>query len=136
MLADDRAAPDQRAALRLLVREGRPVRPPRFSKTWPRSGAAGTEVHLATVQEPLRADYLWTTLGLRERFDALHYAADLRAKKSDPAFYAAVEARTGFAPADLVLIDDTAANIEVARACGWGGLQWTGDARLLDILPT
>ncbi len=96
--------------------------------------AAGTQVHLATVQEPRRAEHLWTTLGLRDRFDAMHYAADLGAKKSDPAFYAAVEARTGFAPAELLLIDDTAANIEVARACGWGGLHWTGEARLPDLL--
>lgn len=96
--------------------------------------AAGTEVHLATVQEPRRADYLWTTLRLRDRFDALHYAADLGAKKSDPAFYAAVEARTGFAPADLLLIDDTAANLDVARACGWGGLLWDGTAPLPDLL--
>ena len=96
--------------------------------------AEGTEVHLATVQEPLRADHLWSTLGLSERFDAMHYAADLGAKKSDPAFYAAVEARTGFRPSELLLIDDTAANLEVARACGWGGLQWTGKARLTDLL--
>lgn len=96
---------------------------------------AGTQVHLATVQESLRADYLWTALGLRDRFDAMHYAADLGAKKSDPAFYAAVEARTGFAPSELVLIDDTAANLDVARACGWGGVLWDGTARLSDVLP-
>ncbi len=96
--------------------------------------AAGVELHLATVQEPLRADYLWTRLGLRDRFDAMHYAADLGAKKSDPAFYAAVQARTGFAPAELALIDDTAANLDVARACGWGGAHWTGETRLPDLL--
>ena len=95
---------------------------------------AGTQVHLATVQEPLRAKHLWTTLGLRDRFDAMHFAADLGAKKSDPAFYAAVQARTGFAAADLLLIDDTAANLDVARACGWGGLLWDGTARLPDLL--
>ena len=94
----------------------------------------GAQVHLATVQEPLRAKYLWTTLGLRDHFDAMHYAADLGAKKSDPAFYAAVEARTGFAASELLLIDDTPANLEVARACGWAGLHWTGEARLPDLL--
>lgn len=96
--------------------------------------AKGIEVHLATVQEPLRADYLWTTLGFCKRFDAMHYAADLGAKKSDPAFYAAVEARTGFAPAELLLIDDTLANLEVARAAGWAGLHWSGSSRLPDLL--
>ena len=96
--------------------------------------ARGIEVHLATVQEPLRAEHLWTALGLRDRFDAMHYAADLGAKKSDPAFYAAVQARTGFKPAELLLIDDTVANLDVARACGWGGAHWTGQTRLPDLL--
>ncbi len=96
--------------------------------------ATGIELHLATVQEHLRADHLWTALGLRQRFDAMHYAADLGARKSDPAFYAAVEARTGFAPAELLLIDDTPANIEAARAAGWGARLWTGEARLADLL--
>lgn len=96
--------------------------------------AGGIEVHLATVQEHLRAACLWTRLGLRERFDAMHYAADLGARKSDPAFYAAVEARTGFAPAELLLIDDTPANIEAARAAGWGGAVWNGAERLATVL--
>lgn len=96
--------------------------------------ASGIQVHLATVQEHLRATYLWTTLGLSARFDGMHYAADLGARKSDGAFYAAVEARTGFAPAELMLIDDTPVNIEAARAAGWGGKLWTGETRLSDLL--
>jgi putative hydrolase of the HAD superfamily len=96
--------------------------------------AAGTQVHLATVQEPLRAHHLWTRLGLRDRFDAMHYAADLGAKKSDRAFYAAVEARTGFKPDELLLIDDTPSNLDVARACGWAGVLWDGRSRLTDLL--
>ena len=97
--------------------------------------AGGVEVHLATVQEHERAAHLWDTLGFRERFDAMHYAADLGCKKSDPAFYAAVEARTGFAAAELMLIDDTPGNVETARACGWRAALWTGGARLADLLP-
>jgi len=97
--------------------------------------AQGLQLHLATVQEHERAAYLWDRLGFREQFDAMHYAADLRATKSDPAFYAAVEARTGFAPADLLLLDDTPANIEAARAAGWRASLWTGAVRLADLLP-
>ena len=96
--------------------------------------ARGVQVHLATVQEHERAAYLWDRLEFRGQFDAMHYAADLGAKKSDPEFYAAVEARTGFAPADLVLLDDTLANVEAARAAGWGGVHWTGERRLADVL--
>jgi len=57
--------------------------------------AQGTALHLATVQEHHRARYLWNTLGLHARFDAMHYAADLGAAKPDLAFFRAVEARTG-----------------------------------------
>ena len=64
----------------------------------------------------------------------MHYAADLGCKKSDATFYAAVETRTGFAPGELLLIDDTPGNVETARAAGWRALLWTGEARLPDIL--
>ena len=96
--------------------------------------ATGVQLHLATVQEHERAAHLWDTMRLRDRFEAMHYAADLGCKKSDPAFYRAVEARTGFAPADIALLDDTAGNIEVARAAGWRGLHWTGEQTLAEIL--
>jgi len=96
--------------------------------------AAGVVLHLATVQEHERADHLWNALGLRDRFDAIHYSADLGCGKPDPAFFAAVEARTGFAPADLTLIDDKAANVDAARAAGWGGVLWDGARRLAEVL--
>ena len=96
--------------------------------------ARGLALHLATVQEHLRADYIWSSLGFRERFDAMHYAADLGCGKPDPAFFAKVAERTGFAPAEMLLIDDKAENVEAARAAGWGGLLWTGEHPLADLL--
>lgn len=96
--------------------------------------ARGVELHLATVQEHLRADYLWTRLGLNERFDAMHYAADIGAKKPDPAFFAAVMGRTGFAPADLLLIDDSPRNVDAAKAAGWAAVLWDGTQRLAKVL--
>jgi putative hydrolase of the HAD superfamily len=96
--------------------------------------AGGIELHLATVQEHHRARHLWETLGFRAQFDAMHYAADLGCAKPDPAFFRAIEARTGFAPGDLLLIDDRVNNIEGARACGWGALLWDGTRRLSEIL--
>jgi putative hydrolase of the HAD superfamily len=98
--------------------------------------AGGVQLHLATVQDHERARYLWETLGFRDRFDAVHYAAEIGWRKSDPQFYAAVEARCGFAPTELLLVDDTSANVETARACGWRAVQWTGEARLADLLPS
>lgn len=96
--------------------------------------AGGVQLHLATIQEHERAAYLWDGLGFRDRFDGMHYAADLGCKKSDEAFYRAVEARTGFCPGALALLDDTPANVAAARAAGWGGVHWTGESRLPEVL--
>jgi putative hydrolase of the HAD superfamily len=96
--------------------------------------AGGVQLHLATVQEHERAAYLWDALRLRDRFDAIHYSAALGCGKPDPAFFAAVEARTGLGPADLMLVDDKANNVEAARAAGWGGVLWDGTRRLAEVL--
>lgn len=96
--------------------------------------AQGLQLHLATVQEHERAAYLWNDMGLKDRFDAIHYAADLGHAKPAAEFYAAIEARTGFAPADLFFIDDKAANVEAAQARGWNAAVWTGKDRLADLM--
>jgi putative hydrolase of the HAD superfamily len=96
--------------------------------------ARGVQVHLATVQEHERADYLWTRMALKDRFDAIHYAADLGHAKPALEFYREIEARTGFAPADIFFIDDKAANVEAAQACGWSAAVWTGQDRLADLM--
>ena len=98
--------------------------------------AQGVELHLATVQEHERAAYLWETMALKDRFDAIHYAAALGHAKPAPEFYAAIEARTGFAPEDLFFIDDKAANVEAALARGWKAAVWTGRERLADLLAS
>lgn len=95
---------------------------------------AGLVLHLATVQEHHRARHLWETLALKDRFDAIHYAAELGCAKPDPAFWAAVQARTGYAPADLLLIDDSPRNVEGARAAGWAAVLWDGTETLGAVL--
>ena len=96
--------------------------------------ALGLQLHLATVQEHRRADYLWSTLKLKERFDGLHYSAAVGFGKPDPEYFAAVERRTGFSPAELLLVDDRDRNVEAARQAGWAGILWTGDQRLGPLL--
>ena len=96
--------------------------------------ARGIELHLATVQEHERAGYLWTNMGLKDRFDAIHYAAALGHAKPALEFYREIEARTGFAPSELFFIDDKAANVEAAQACGWTAAVWTGQDRLADLM--
>lgn len=98
--------------------------------------ADGWPMRLATVQEHERAAHLWTTLGLKDRFDAIDYAADIGAMKSEPAFYRAVEARTGRPPEGHMLIDDTAANVEAARAAGWQAALWGLGLTLSKVLDS
>jgi putative hydrolase of the HAD superfamily len=96
--------------------------------------AQGVVLHLATIQEHRRADYLWTTLNLRERFDGLHHSARYQVAKPELAYFRAVEAQVGFSGPDLVLIDDGMNNVEGARAAGWRAAHWTGQERLADVL--
>jgi putative hydrolase of the HAD superfamily len=94
----------------------------------------GVELHLATIQEAERAAWLWDKLGLRHRFDALHYSGEIGAKKTDAAFYAAVEARSGLSGAQVALIDDTPDNVDAARAAGWRAVLWDGTLTLTQAL--
>lgn len=96
--------------------------------------AAGIELHLATLQEHERARYLWETLGLRDRFDRLHYSADLSAAKPDAAFFARIEQRTGLAPGEIFFVDDRQANVDAALARGWRAVRWTGAKALGELL--
>ncbi|HEX2561651.1 HAD-IA family hydrolase [Phenylobacterium sp.] len=95
---------------------------------------AGYALHLATVQEHHRARHLWEKLALKDRFDAIHYAAELGCAKPDPAFWAAVQQRTGFAPSDLLLIDDSPRNVESAEVAGWAAVLWDGTEALSAVL--
>ncbi len=96
--------------------------------------ARGVALHLATVQEHERARYLWETVGLSRHFDAMHYSADLGAVKPHDAFFAAIEARTGLAPEDLLFIDDKVENVEAARRRGWPSAVWTGRDTLAAVM--
>ncbi|MDP1643260.1 MAG: HAD family hydrolase [Phenylobacterium sp.] len=91
-------------------------------------------LHLATVQEHLRAAYLWNELGLKDRFAEIHYAAAYGCGKPDPAFFDAVAARTGHGPHELLLIDDSPRNVEAARACGWRAGLWDGTRTVADVI--
>jgi putative hydrolase of the HAD superfamily len=94
----------------------------------------GLKLHLVTVQEHMRADYLWQTLELHKQFDAMHYAADIGWAKPATEFYGAVEERTGFAPEEMFFIDDKIPNVEAARVRGWHAALWTGKRRLADLM--
>jgi putative hydrolase of the HAD superfamily len=96
----------------------------------------GIAVHLATVQEHERARHLWETLALEERFDAMHYAANLGRAKPAAAFFEAIETRIGLSVAQIAFIDDKAANVDAALAPGWRAEVWTGRSTVRDVFPS
>ncbi|WP_108659520.1 HAD-IA family hydrolase [Acuticoccus kandeliae] len=91
--------------------------------------AEGLRILLATNQEHMRAAHLMETLALADHVDGIVYSAAIGACKPDPAFFAAAERAAGTGGANLTLVDDTAANVEAARAAGWSAVHWrTGDS--------
>ncbi|WP_421723019.1 HAD family hydrolase [Bauldia sp.] len=80
-------------------------------------GAAN--LYIATNQEPLRALYLWNTLGLQHLFDDIFFSARLGSVKPDPQFFTAIERRLGHLDEPPIHFDDDPAVVDAARARGW-----------------
>ena len=54
--------------------------------------------------------------------------------KPDGAYCNAVAERLAALPVDLLLIDDSARNIEAAIAAGWQARRWSGEKTLAEVL--
>ncbi|GKX33496.1 MAG: hypothetical protein MnENMB40S_11140 [Rhizobiaceae bacterium MnEN-MB40S] len=96
--------------------------------------AMGATIFLASNQEHLRANYLMDRLGLGKHVDGIIYSAQIGAKKPDHAFFDAAAKRRGRSPQDLVLVDDTIANVEAARAAGWHAAHWESSSSLMRLV--
>ena len=91
--------------------------------------ASGYGVHLGTNQERHRAAHMRTVLGYDALFDASCYSCDLGVMKPDPGFFAAAARRIGAEPSSILFIDDSAGNVEGARAAGLAAEQWDLEQR-------
>lgn len=98
------------------------------------SRSDGLKVWLATNQEHMRAAYLMNVLGLAKRVDGMFYSAALGCRKPEGRFFRAIEAATGFAPEELLLVDDTPANVDAANEAKWHAVPWTRGLSLSAIL--
>jgi putative hydrolase of the HAD superfamily len=58
-------------------------------------------------------------------FDGLFFSHELGMRKPHPGIYHHCLRRMRCRPADCVFIDDSPANIDAARACGWHGIVYT-----------
>jgi glucose-1-phosphatase len=63
--------------------------------------------------------------------DPMFWSCELGATKSGDAAFAAVEARLGLSPGEILFIDDSLPNVERARRRGWQAAHFTDNAALV-----
>jgi len=95
----------------------------------------GGRCFTASNQEHHRIAYLRDTVGLGRHFDELIYSAALGVCKPDRVFFTTAQARMGVQAAQSILfVDDAAANVDAARACGWRAMLYRGPESLARAL--
>ena len=95
----------------------------------------GGRCFAASNQEHHRIAYLRDTVGLGRHFDDLIYSAALGVCKPDRVFFTTAQARMGVQAAQSILfVDDAAANVDAARACGWRAVLYRGPDSLARVL--
>ena len=82
------------------------------------------QVYLATNQEHLRARYLMETMGLQNEVDGIVYSAQAGFQKPQSGFFSYAVDVAGRPPNEMLLVDDTLANIDGARQAGWQAVHW------------
>lgn len=94
----------------------------------------GHQIYLTTNQDHRRARYLMREMGLENEVDGIAYSAEAGFQKPSPLFYSYAADKTGRPPNEMLLVDDTLANISGAVHAGWEAVHWDGNMGLLDIL--
>ena len=89
--------------------------------------AAGIACWLASNQHAYRASFMRQHLGYDEVFDGQFYSCDLGVLKSSPEFFSLVLDRLGLPAADVLLVDDGASYVDVARSAGLRAVRWCID---------
>lgn len=78
----------------------------------------GLRCCLATNQQDLRAAYMRRGLGYDLRFDDQFYSCELGVAKPDAAYFTTVLDRLGLRPGEVLFIDDSARNVDMAAELG------------------
>jgi HAD superfamily hydrolase (TIGR01509 family) len=94
-----------------------------------RLAAAGHPVTYLSNMPAAYADILLARHGFFQRFQAGVFSAHVGCNKPEPAIYQVAQQRFGAPAAELVLIDDTLANVEAARRLGWQAVQFMDPAQ-------
>lgn len=112
---------------------------PRVMEEVGRVRRAGLRCGLATNQERYRLDYLRHAMGLEQAFDAVFGSAEIGALKDDLRFYERVTRQLDVPRQAVLFWDDSARNVQAARAFGWQAELYQGfedfHSALADYLP-
>jgi len=88
----------------------------------------GIRCHLASNQEPYRAEYMSVTLGYSRRFAREFYSCRLGVKKPDPDYFRAILGQIDMVAGQVLFIDDHEPNVEAARSVGLQAAPFTIEA--------
>ncbi len=92
--------------------------------------ALGVQQVIATNNEHHRASYIEDEAGFRDRVSHVFSSGRIGHAKPDDAFFTHVSNTLDCDPNDLLLVDDSAANIRAAGALGWNTYHFTEETRL------
>ena len=67
---------------------------------------------------------------IEDNFAPILFSAEFGTTKPDPELFAAVDKRVGLSHSDILLIDDSASNVDAARRHGWQAIRFTHAAAL------
>ena len=96
--------------------------------------STGARVVLASNMASGQKKLFWDGLGLKKHADDLYCSGDLNVAKPDAGFYSAVTTALKTDPESIVFFDDSAANVDAAKACGWQAFLYTDVPTTLEII--
>lgn len=96
--------------------------------------ADGKRVVLATNMPSAQRVLFWDALGLSNFADEIFCSGDLNVAKPAPLFYSRVAAALNVEPDSILFFDDSAANVDAAKACGWQAFLYTDPVTTLKII--
>lgn len=122
---------------RLLVAQGLSDAADRIKEVWgtftrfddtralvARLRASGVGCHLATNQDPLRADYMRRRLGYDDVMDSCFYSCDVGAAKPSGRYFTQVLAALDLRADQVAFVDDTEVNVVAAGKLGIASVHW------------
>lgn len=96
-----------------------------------------TRVGLLTNNAPvLRAAFPTWFAEVEALFDPILFTYELGTSKPDPVAFKRVQENVNCAPSELMLIDDSRKNVEVARTLGWQTIHYVNPVDLAETLKT